>query len=587
MVPCNNFAAFYNHISSTYVNSRTLNYYEQGQWHAISMQDFTQEVKDLTLGLIASGIKRGDCIGLMALPSPRWTVINLAVILTGATLIPLFPNLSEENFIYEATQTDMKKIFIERPTPISIFDRHREQFSLVIEMAPNAQDETSIPYQQIIDRGRTYDEECPKAFSQLLKEIHDDDLAAIIYTSATTGTPKGVELTHQNLLRHLSDVPIQLIPLETRYLSILPLAHIFGFSLNLTLLGHGACIYYMNDVKNLRNACHEVHPTIMVVVPRLLEKLYAKMQAAVQTAGFMKRHLGQWAFDLANQDSDSLIKYLMHPLVDTIVYSHLRDALGGSVEVVISGGAALNPHLNHFFQEIGVPIYEGWGLTEACPITVNTPAKNKIGTVGPPFKHISIKTTPEGEVLVKGSLVMRGYYKEPELTAQVLDQDGWLHTGDKGEIDEDGYLKLQGRLKELYKTSTGEYVAPVPIEQLICQAPLIEIAMVIADGRKFASCLLFPNKEVLDSLKAAHQAQNLSDDEFLNSEFVRGEMDKLFESLNKHLNHWEQIHAYCFIPHPPSIEAGEMTPSMKLRREVIMNKYQHLIDAMYPQEAKT
>ncbi len=586
MVPCNNFVELFDYISSQYANPKALNFCEKGNWYAISTQEMIEKIRYLTNGLIRLGVKRGDKIGLMAYPSPSWTIINFAVILSGGVLVPLFPNLSEENLVHEVTQTEMKMIFVDRKEPIPMFDRHRDLFSTVIEIASETQDETAIPYEQLMEMGKQYEEQNPEAFEQAKKAIHDDDLAAIIYTSATTGTPKGVELIQKNLTRHLCDIPLEIKAEQSRYLSILPLAHIFGFSLNLIMLQFGASIYYFNDLKSIGAACREIHPTILVVVPRILEKVYAKMQAAVQEAGFMKRHLGQWAFDLANQETDSLIKYLIHPLVDRIVYFNLREALGGSVEGVISGGAPLNPHLNHFFQEIGVPIYEGWGLTEACPITVNNKEVNKIGTVGRPFKDFELKIDDNGEVLVKGSLVMRGYYKNPDATASALDGDGWLHTGDKGEIDKDGFLTLHGRLKELYKTSTGEWVAPVPIEQMICQAPLIETAMVIAEGRKFASCLLFPNKEVLDSLKATHEASHLSDDEFLNSEFVRGEMDRLFESLNKHLNRWEQIHAYCFIPHSPTIESGEMTPSMKLRRDVIMQKYEHLIDAMYPEEAK-
>jgi long-chain acyl-CoA synthetase len=217
---------------------------------------------------------------------------------------------------------------------------------------------------------------------------------------------------------------------------------------------------------------------------------------------------------------------------------------------------------------------------------VNTPSKNKEGTVGLPFKHTEVRIGPDEEVLVRGSLVMRGYYQNPELTAKTLDSEGWLHTGDRGEIDAEGFLTIKGRIKDLFKTSTGEYVAPVPIEQAICQAPLIEMAMVIAEGRKFASCLLFPNKEVLDSLKAAHHQTNLSDETFLEGDFVHQEMNKFFDKINEHLNHWEQIHAYRFVSHPATIESGELTPSMKIRRDIVAQKYQQLIDAMYTEEKR-
>lgn len=565
-------------------NAHALNYFENNQWHSISRQRSLQEIRELALGLVSIGVKRGDCVGIMAQPSPRWTIANFAIAMAGGVLVPVFPNISEENFIFETKQTGVRTFFVDRNKPNPVFDKHRDLFANVIELADLEQEPNALTYSQLLERGRQLNIEKPHLYTELTHSQRPDDLAAIIYTSATTGQPKGVELTHYNMVHHLQDHSFPLNS-QTRYLSILPLAHILGLSVNNIVFSGLGSIYYFNDPKNIGLVCRDLHPTMIVVVPRLLERVYAKMLTAVQNAGYLKRHLGQWAFDLANQEEDSLLKHIIHPIVDKIVYSHLRDALGGKIEALISGGAPLNPHLNHFYQEIGVPIYEGWGLTEACPVTVNSLGHNKLGSVGIPFKSFEIKISPEGEVLVKGSGVMRGYHKNPEATAAAIDSEGWLHTGDKGELDENGYLTLHGRFKEMYKTSTGEWVSPVPIEQEICKAPLIELALVIAEGKKFASCLLFPNKEVLDDLKITHGASQLSDEDFLNSDFVKGEMVRLFDQLNRHLNQWEQIHAYRFIPHPPSIEEGEITPSLKLRRDVVMKKYQHLIDAMYPEAA--
>lgn len=592
MKPWKTYPDILEHVRENYDFPIALNTCDsEGKWHPLSTMEVLEQIKYLTLGLYSIGIKKGDTVGLMSLPSSRWTIVDFAVVIAGGVLVPLFPNISEENFLFEIYQTEPQIIFIDSEIPLPLMDKHRGLFKTVVELSLKNKEVSGnngelITYEQLLAKGRKLNQEQPDLYDQLEKQVREDDLAAIIYTSATTGVPKGVELTNKNLTQHLFYIPLEIKANHSLYLSILPLAHIFGHSLNMIALAWGAKIYYFNDIKNVGKACQEIHPTILVVVPRLLEKVYAKMQAAVHSAGFMKRHLGQWAFDLANQEEDSLLKYLIHPIVDKIVYSHLREALGGRLEIVVSGGAPLNPHLNHFYQEIGVPIYEGWGLTEACPIAVNRVGANKLGTVGKPFEGMELKISPEGEVLVRGSLTMRGYYKNPEASAKALDEQGWLHTGDKGEIDKDGFLKLEGRVKEIYKTSTGEWVAPVPIEQMITQAPLIEMAMVIAEGRKFTSCLLFPNHEVLNSLKISHKATDLTDEEFLNSEFVKKEMDKLFEQINKHLNYWEQVRMYSFVPDAPSIETGELTPSMKLRREVIMKKYQHLIDAMYREEVK-
>lgn len=252
--------------------------------------------------------------------------------------------------------------------------------------------------------------------------------------------------------------------------------------------------------------------------------------------------------------------------------------------MVISGGAPLNPQLQRFFDRVGINIYEGWGLTEACPVCVNRITQNKRGTVGPPLPEQELKITAGGEVLVRGSLVMRGYYLNPELTSQTIDKDQWLHTGDRGVIDQDGFLTILGRVKELYKTSTGEYVAPVPIEQALSRYPLIDMSMIVAEGRKFTSCLLFPNVDVLARMKAKKRLGNLGDEDFLKSDYISREINKHIKEVNKHLNHWEEIHAYRFILEPLTIQNGELTPSMKIRREVIAKKYSRLIDEMYEEK---
>lgn len=567
-------------------NPKALNHFEQGKWRSWSTEQVVEEVKDLALGLANLGIKKGDCVGIMAPPSPRWNIASMAIMMVGGIVVPLFPNLSEENFLFEVNQTEIKTIFVERPHSIPVLEKHRNKFKHVIEMAFIESDEQATPFDQLIQKGRDLDKKQPDHYTLLEKNLKEEALCTIIYTSATTGSPKGVMLTHKNLLNHLRDMPIECVHSSPVYLSILPLAHIFAYSFNLMVFAWGGSIYYTNDVKNFGAICKEIRPTLLAVVPRLLERVYAKMLAAVHQAPFPKKQIGTFAFDMAVHENKTTLEKILYPVVDKIVYSHLREALGGKVEFIVSGGAPLNPHLNRFFSNIGLPVYEGWGMTEACPITINRPNANKIGSVGIPLPTWEVKIGPEGEILVRGTGVMKGYFKIPDLSAKVLDKEGWFHTGDKGEMDSNGFLTILGRIKELYKTSTGEYVAPVPIEQEITKMSLIEMAMVIAEGRKFTSVLLFPNKEVLDNMKASHNASHISDEDFLNSELIHNLMDKHFENLNKHLNHWEKIHAYCFIPHPPSIEAGEMTPSMKLRREVIVKKYQHLIDAMYPEEAK-
>lgn len=572
------------HIERNEYNPKALNYRDSQGWQAISTQSMLETVKYLSLGLHQLGLQKGDRVGLLAHSSPHWTLVDLAILAAGCVVVPIFANISDENFIYEVTETQLKIIFFDDATQWNVCLRNQTLFNIAIAMGEEVpQHNKIISLAKLIEQGRMLESKNPKLYSQIKAAVRPEDLALIIYTSGSTGVPKGVELTQTNVTAVLHFDKFDLNYKKDSYLCVLPLAHVFGHCTNMWAVAWGISVYYTNDYKNLGAICREVKPTTMVVVPRLLEKVYNKMVENVHSASLIKRLIGQWAFNLAKKENPFL-KPLFKGIADKLVYSKLREALGGNIHTVICGGAALSPHLHYFFEEIGIPIYEGFGLTEACPLCINLPKKNKIGTVGPPIDGHQIKITPEGEVLVKGPLVMRGYYHKPNETAQTLDQEGWMHTGDRGTIDSDNYLTLKGRMKELYKTSTGEYVAPVPIEQALIRDPMIDMALVVAEGRKFTSCLLFPNFEAIARLKIQKKLQKMRDEEFLNSEVVQKKMDKLIAHINQHLNRAEQIHAYRFIMEPLTIEGGELTPSMKIRREVVAAKYSDVINAIYPQE---
>lgn len=575
----------YRHVQKNYANPKALNYQLNGQWQHVSTATFIKNVKRMVYALRSLGLKDGDMVGILAPPSANWTIIDFAIILAKGVSVPLFANVSDENFAFEIEQTNMKFLFVSGEEPWEMYQKHKTQFETVILLEKEeSKKKGSITFDEALALGDSLMETDPGLFDRLIDSIKPDDLATIIYTSGSTGVPKGVMLSNENAIALAHSEFFHWNKEQDRYLSIIPLAHVFGRSINFFMLTHGVSIYYCNAIKTLGAVCREIHPTVVVVVPRILEKIYATMLANVQHAGFMKRTLGQWAFDLANNEEDNLYKQLMHPIADKIVYSALRNALGGALRVVIAGSAPLDPQLCHFFIDIGVPVYEGYGLTEASTVSVNIPGKVKIGSVGTKIEEMTVKIGENEEILVKGPIVTKGYYKRPDLTEAAIDKDGWLHTGDRGSIDADGFLTIKGRIKDLYKTSTGEYIAPVPIEQAICKAPFVDMAMVIGEGKKFASCLLFPNFEVVESLKNAHKLHHMTNEEFLNGDFVRQEMDKLIENINTHVNHWEQIHAYRFIQQQPTIETGELTPSMKIRRDVITKKYKHLIDSMYAEE---
>lgn len=574
------------HVEKSYSNPKALVTYENDAWHAYSTQQMLEEIKYIALGLKSFGIEKGTYVGLIAPSSARWTMIDLAIMAIGAISVGLFINVSEENFKYQIELAEIKTIFVEGSDGWLRHDHNKDHFNLTIAMDDVPLSEGTVTYHYLIQRGKELASAQPRLYQDLLDSHYPDMTGAVIFTSGSTGTPKGAVHSHKSLISILNTDILDWNVQDDVYLSILPLAHIFARTVSFIMVIWGISIYYYNDLKNLGAACREIHPTVLVVVPRLLEKVYSKMVANVEAAGHLKRAIGEWAFDLAHQEKETTWKHLFHGIADKLVYSHLREALGGKVRLIISGGAALDPHLNHFLLDIGIPINEGWGQTEACPVCINPLNKRKVGTIGPPVDGMELIISPIGEILLRGPLLMKEYLKNEEATAQAIDAEGWLHTGDKGTIDEDGYVTIIGRLKELIKTSNGEMIAPVPIEHALAKAPFIETAIIIAEKRKFVSCLLVPNFEYLHALKNSNDMGNLSDEEFLNSDYIKNEMQTLLEKINQNLNHWEQIHGYRFILSPLSIEEGELTPSMKVIRDTIEKKYKPLIDSIYEEEKK-
>lgn len=573
------------YLQNAYQNPRALNEFVNGDWVPISTQEMLQQIKEIAFGLLAIGVKRGQKVAILAFPEPLWTIVDLAILLIGGVSVPIFPNISEDNLVFEIEQTDARTLFLGPGIQNGLYTAHKDLFKTVICLHENCDEPNAILLDKVREMGRQKILAEPRKYQELLDAIQPEDIATIIYTSGSTGVPKGAEISHKAMTALISFEGFSWDPENDRYLNILPLAHVFGRMLNFCLVAWGVSVYYLNDLKLLPAACQSIHPTILVVVPRLLEKVYTKMLTKVDQAGFLKRTIGHWAFDLANNEhDDSLFKQLLHPIADKVVYSTLREVFGGSMRVIISGGAPLNPHLTHFYIDVGLPIYEGWGLTEAATTCVNYPGQRKIGTVGKPLTGMQIKIGAEGEILVDGPILMKGYYKNEEATKEAFDEAGWLRTGDKGTIDEEGYLTIIGRLKEMLKTSTGEYVVPVPIEQALSKAPLVDMAMVVADRRKYATCLLFPDMEILHQLKENYGSSNMSDEEFSHSPPVRAEMQKVIDQINTHLSKAEKILDFRFVSHPPTIENGDLTPSMKIRRDAVEAKYSHLINSMYPEE---
>lgn len=577
-----NIRQFIDHLKSFNPKDKVMFDNNGSEWVGISYADFIDRFRWMALYLNSIGLKKGDRVGILTPPSVKWTIIDIATIAAGGITVPLFANISEENFVFECTEAQVKILFVGGKEQWALEQKHRHDFDKIISLDDSTVNKEAISFEKALEIGKKIDQENPAKFDELLNLTKPSDMASIVYSSGSTGVPKGIMLSQSSLFYLLDTNPLKFMPKE-RYLSILPLAHIFGRLMNYLNLGYGSTPYYFNDIPNVGQAFKEVKPHKAAVVPRLLEKVYAKMVLNVNSAHGLKKVLGKWALNLARKDKSSLSRKLFLPIADILVFKKFRQAIGGHINTIISGGAALNPTLCEFFNTIGIPVVEGYGLTEASIVSVNTHEKNKPGTVGA-LQKSQVKISEKGEILVKSGVMMMGYYNNPELTEKTIDKEGWLHTGDKGILDEDNYLKFLGRIKEFMKSSTGEYIAPVPIEQMLERIPFVDLSMVVGDNRKFVSALLFPNFEMLKNIKASLNQSHISDEEFLKSNYIKQEMEKAIKQINARLNHSEQIRAYVFASRSPSIQTGELTPSMKIRRETVMSKYKDLIDSMYPED---
>ena len=423
----------------------------------------------------------------------------------------------------------------------------------------------------------------PGEYMRLSEGINEQDTATLIYTSGSTGVPKGVELTHKNLVFQVGAAHkrFPLDPKTDSIVSCLPLAHVFERMVTYYYFFTGTSIYFAEEIKKVAECLRELHPTVVTMVPRLLEKVHAKMQANLELAQGFKKVIGTKAWNRAHSKVPGSKDSFMDRIYDALVYKKMRAALGGNLRITISGSAPLDPSLAAFLLNIGIPVYEGYGLTEASPvISCNFPGHRKLGTVGLAFPGVEIKIGDDGEILTRGPHVMKGYYNKPVETAEVIDKMGWLHTGDLGHLDPENFIKITGRKKELFKSANGKYVAPVPIEQAIAGNKLVDMVMVVAEGKPFTTCLIFPDFENIAVVKTEIGIQT-GNDVFLESPEAKAYIQKTLDEVNAKLNHWEQVQKFIIIKTPITVDSGQLTPTMKIRRHIVMEKYRAEIDSMY------
>jgi len=585
-----NLAQIPSYVGSFDRNDNFLNFLQNGKWIKFSNIEFADNVRNLALGLKEIGLEKENSFVVLSSPNPLWLMMDFAAISSGAISVPIFSNISTENLIFEINNAEVKFIFCDNLEVFKEIKNLGKNFKKIIIYGFDIDDKEVIKFDELLAIGKECNQKNPDLYQKLIANLQENDLATVVYTSGSTGVPKGVEITHKNLLSQI-EAASQLFPLDKKTdiaLSFLPLAHIFERMIAIYYVAAGISIYFADDVKNVGNLLKEVKPTILTVVPRMLEKVYGKIKSGVDESGLIKKIIGKAAIKLAlNLDPKGGIDpkrcSISKKIFDLLVYKKLRGALGGRVRMMICGGAPLQIELDRFFKNIGVNLFVGYGTTETSPvIAVNYENFSKVGTIGPAFPGVTVKIAGDGELLAKGPNIMQGYHKDEIKTKGVFNDEGWFKTGDLAVIDDEGFIKIIGRKKELFKTSGGKYVSPVPIEQkLVSLCEFLLGSCVIAEGRKFACCILLPDFEILEKYKRKVGMADISDDDFLQSDFVNKKIQNVILQVNSCLNHWEQIQKYYLAKDQISIETGELTPSMKLKRSIIEKKYLKEIEEFY------
>jgi len=572
------FAELYTHLTTLPINPVFINHLEGDKWRSFSKDEFLTTVRSLALAFEADGW-RGKQIGIAIAPSAYWLIIDYALMLSGAVSVPLFTNISTKNLRFQIKDAELH----------TLFTQTREQEKTIFEAAPDITciniDTTAAGHDPLATRiaeGEKIHRQDPEKFADLLARIHPEDLMTIVYTSGTSGLPKGVELSHRNLISQIIDTGIKYNcdPSADSALSLLPLAHIFERMVMHFYISTGMSIYFVDDVRNVGRILKEIKPTIMTVVPRLLEKMCFKMREKAMAAGFVKKTIAKIAFYRTEHKNPLRPATWLDNLLEKNVYSRFRAALGGNMRMLISGGAPLSDDLYRFFLNIGIPLYQGYGLTEASPvICANASGENKIGTCGRHFVHTEVKTSSEGELLARGPGIMLGYHNNPEATANTIDENGWLATGDLATIDSEGFVTITGRKKDLSKTSTGEYISVNYIEQLLMSAGWFDHVLVIGNDRPFVSALLMVDNPAVNAYGKRHGLKDAA--EVVETRKFQKIIFRHIKKINRKLNHWEKVRKFYLISATLTIEDGDLTPSMKLARQRVETRFKDVIDNLY------
>jgi long-chain acyl-CoA synthetase len=573
----------------------TLNYKGQGTWHAISGQEMLTRSRRIALGLYSLGVRKGDRVALLSESRVEWVLADQGCVFSGAISVPVYPTLTPSQVEYILKDCGARALFVSTRAKFAEVETVVRECSTIENVVLFNDEGLSAPnilsLAELEESGRVLESEQPQLSVQLAGASSPADLATIIYTSGTTGEPKGVMLTHSNMVSNLIDSSKHLeFGEKDSALSVLPLSHIFERQAMNMYLHHGMSVFFGEALEKIGDNLREVSPTAFVGVPRIYEKILARVQERALSKGKLNGAICNWAIEIGKQWAQlkagsqpiPLWLNLRHKLADAPVYSKWRKAMGGSIRIFVSGGASLSNDVALAFAGAGLPIVQGYGLTETSPvITAGRLEDNRIGTAGRPIGNVEVRIAPDGEIETRGPNVMSGYWNKPEETRAVFTDDGWFKTGDIGSLDQDGFLTITDRKKELLKTSGGKYIAPQPIEQLIKSSRFVNQVVVIGNDRKFAAALIVPDWEQLEAYAKLKGLDLHTRAEFCSDPRIIDLFERQIAARTEKLAQFEKIKRIALLDEELTVEGGEMTPTLKVKRRIVDQKYRDVIDRIY------
>ena len=586
-----------------YDNPQAFNQPTGDDWTPLSLDSFRQQSEEIALGLLDLGLERGDHVALLMESDTYFCLADMGCLIAGLIDVPIYLSHASEQIQYVIGHSESKALFVSNPDRLEqvahLLPDLPAVHTVVVADPEGGVDASDVPdhvelltLDAVRARGRAATADQEEDIAALRQQIDPLDLATIIYTSGTTGQPKGVMLSHENISFNALTAFSGLTDYEPGAdgevaLSFLPLTHIFARALHYGFVAQGTSVYFTHP-DNLVEALPKVRPTVFASVPRLLEKVYAGIQKKIMGMTGLQKTIGTWSLGVARQydmqNPGSIAYALKRTVADTLVFSKWREALGGRLKYAVVGGAALNAELTNVFAAAGITALQGYGLTETSPvIAFNRPERNKPGTVGEPLPGVEVRIADDGEILTRGPHVMAGYYKAKDKTREVLDEAGWFYTGDVGEFDEDGFLRITDRKKDLFKLSTGKYVMPQPIENALGAEPLVEQAVVVGESEKFCAALIFPNEEQLRARAAAMglDVEDMTLQALIQEPAVVDLYQELVDQAGEGMDHWSTVKRFALVPAALTVESGLLTPTMKVKRPKIREQFASEIKALY------